>query len=141
MPLRIPRDEPPSLNMTPMIDIVFLLIIFFIVGTRFTELSEIEKEIDLNVPAVRDANTLTSPPPKRQINVFREGRITLDNQPVSLEELSTRLANEKREHTGLGVIVRGDSKVVYQQIADVLAACRSAGVADVGISVRVASRE
>jgi biopolymer transport protein ExbD len=141
MPLRIPRDEPPSLNMTPMIDIVFLLIIFFMVGTRFTEFSEKEKEIDLNVPEVRDANSLAAPPAKRQINVFREGRITLDNEPVSLDELSIRLASEKREHSALGVIVRGDSQVIYQQIADVLAACRRAGVADVGISVRVASRE
>lgn len=141
MPLRIPRDEPPTLNMTPMIDIVFLLIIFFMVGTRFTELSEQEKAIDLSVPAVKSSGLPAPPPAKRQINVFREGSITLDSEPVSLDELETRLTSDKRTNSGLGVIIRGDSQVVYQQIADVLAACRSAGIADVGISVRVANRE
>lgn len=141
MPLRIPRDEPPTLNMTPMIDIVFLLIIFFMVGTRFTELSEQEKAIDLSVPAVKSSGLPAPPPAKRQINVFREGSITLDSEPVSLDELETRLTSDKRANSGLGVIIRGDSQVVYQQIADVLAACRSAGIADVGISVRVANRE
>ena len=47
MPLRTHQDEAPAINLTPMIDIVFNLIIFFMVGARFTEL---EKKVDLAVP-------------------------------------------------------------------------------------------
>ena len=43
MPLKLNRDDQTSINLTPMIDIVFLLIIFFMIGTRFSELNESER--------------------------------------------------------------------------------------------------
>ena len=49
MPLKTHQDEMPAINLTPMIDIVFNLIIFFMVSTRFTE---IERKVDLSVPEV-----------------------------------------------------------------------------------------
>ena len=141
--MRLPPNESESdgPNLTPVIDIVFLLIIFFMVGTRFSELSEAERNIELNVPEVQQAGALTAAPQKRQINVFENGSVTLDDVPVSLQQLETRLTEARNQYSGLGVIVRGDAAAVYQHIADVLAACRSAGIGDLGISVRVASRE
>ncbi len=62
MPLKTHRDETVSLNLTPMIDIVFLLIIFFMVGTKFTEL---EKQLTLEVPQVTDGDALIPAPEKR----------------------------------------------------------------------------
>ena len=61
MPLKIQRDDQTSINLTPMIDIVFLLIIFFMVSTKFTELSEaeVERDISLHVPTVTNAHALT----------------------------------------------------------------------------------
>lgn len=141
MPIRVQRDEQPTLNLTPMIDIVFLLIIFFMVGTKFSELSEAERNIDLNVPEVKSARALTAAPKKRVINVFEDGQVTLDDVPVSLQELTSELADAKRQYDGLGVIVRGDAAAFYQHVADVLAACNSAEISDLGISVRVARKE
>ncbi len=141
MPLRTQRDEQPSLNLTPMIDIVFLLIIFFMVGTKFSELSEAERDISLQVPQVEQAGALTSAPRKRVINVLEDGRITLDQRSVSLDELKTELADAQRQYQKLGVIVRGDAAAFYQHVADVLAACRAAEITDLGISVRIAKRE
>lgn len=138
MPLRVQRDEQPSVNLTPMIDIVFLLIIFFMVGTKFSELSEAERNIALNVPQVESAGALTAAPKKRVINVFEDGKITLDDNAVSLEELATQLTDAKKQYKALGVIVRGDGEAFYQRVADVLAACNSAKISDLGISVRVA---
>ncbi len=141
MALRIQRDDGVAMNLTPLIDIVFLLIIFFMVGTRFTELSEAERNIELNVPRVAEAGALTTPPKKRQINVYEDGRVTLDNVPVSISQLRDELEDGKRQYSALGVIVRGDAAAIYQHVADVLAACRTAGIADLGISVRVARKE
>ena len=59
MPLKTQIEEMPNLNMTSMIDIVFLLIIFFMVGTKF---AENERKIALEVPRVSDRGTLTSAP-------------------------------------------------------------------------------
>ncbi|MCA9248827.1 MAG: biopolymer transporter ExbD, partial [Planctomycetales bacterium] len=87
MPISTQRDEQPQLNMTPMIDIVFLIIIFFMVGTKFTEL---ERKIGLQVPEVSDVAAMTPAPEKRVVNVYRDGQITLDRQEVSLLELVSR---------------------------------------------------
>jgi biopolymer transport protein ExbD len=138
MPIKVHRDEQPSLNMTPMIDIVFLLIIFFMVGTKFTELSEAEKEIPLQVPEVEQVEALTAAPKKRIINVYEDGNITLDGQSVSLVQLQNELTAARLQYQQLGVIVRGDGKSLHQNVTEVLAACRRAEITDLGISVRVA---
>ena len=135
MPLRTHRDEQPMLNMTPMIDIVFLLIIFFMVGTEF---SNLERNIDLQPPTVSDASALTPPPDHRIVNVYRDGRIVLDREGVSLEELTNRLTNARSQYKDLGVQVRGDAASTLQTVTEVLTACRQAGITEMGISVRIA---
>ncbi|TVS14099.1 MAG: biopolymer transporter ExbD [Planctomycetaceae bacterium] len=136
MPLKTNFDEQPSMNLTPMIDIVFLLIIFFMVGTRFVEM---ERNIAVQVPAVRDVQTLSPPPERRVINVYRDGQISLDRQPVTLDQLTSELVIGRQQYAGLGVIVRGDAEGTFQNVASVLNACRQAGIAEMGISVRMAS--
>ncbi len=135
MPLKPVQDELPSMNMTPMIDVVFLLLIFFMVGTK---MSDSERSIALKVPVVRDAAPLTEPPNSREILVYEDGHIELDQRTVTIESLREELAAAKREYADLGVIVRGDAKGAFQNVATVLSACREAGIDDMGISVRMA---
>ncbi len=138
MPLKTHQDEAPSLNLTSMIDVVFLLIIFFMVGTKFTDM---ERNIALQVPQVSDGGALAPAPEKRVINVYRDGRISLDRQFVTLEQLTAELAAARAEYADLGVIVRGDAEGPFQHVASALNACRQAGVSDMGISVRLARNE
>ena len=139
MPLKVQKDIESSINLTPLIDIVFLLIIFFMVGTRFNELNDIEKSIAINVPSVSDARALTSPPKKRVINVLASGQIVLDEKEVSIAELKNELTVANEQYRQLGVVVRGDANTMYQRIADVMATCRQADINDLNISVRVAN--
>ncbi|MBN1910784.1 MAG: biopolymer transporter ExbD [Pirellulales bacterium] len=134
MPLKTHQDEQPTLNLTPMIDIVFLLIIFFMVGTKFTEL---ERKIGLRVPEVADHGALTAAPEKKVVNVYRDGSITLDRTPVSLEGLTAQLAESRRQYADLGVLIRGDGQAYHQRVAEVLNACKQAGIAELAISVRL----
>jgi biopolymer transport protein ExbD len=134
MPLKMHEDEMPSINLTPMVDILFQLIIFFMVGTKFTEM---EKKIDLSVPSVATGANLPDVPDKRVVNVYRDGRIELDSQTVSLEQLQSDLANWRVRAGNPSVIVRGDAEGPLQNVASVLTACRDAGISDMGISVRV----
>jgi biopolymer transport protein ExbD len=131
MPLKTHQDDMPAINLTPMIDIVFNLIIFFMVGARFTEL---ERQVDLKVPAVADTKSLPTAPSKRTVNIFRDGRITLDGDAVTLEQLIARLADDQRQ-TEQTILVRGDAAGAFQNVASVLTACRQAGVSELGISV------
>ncbi len=135
MPLKTHHDEQPALNLTPMIDVVFLLIIFFMVGTKF---SELERNIDLQVPEVSDRGALTDGPQRRLINVYRDGEITLDQRTVTLQELTNRLQTAHRQYSDLGVIVRGDAASPFQNVAGVLNACKQAGVSEMAISVKLA---
>jgi len=141
MAIKLNRDDDTSINLTPLIDIVFLLIIFFMVGSRFSELSEAERNLPLKVPQVTDARALTAVPAKRVINVMQDGQILLDREKVTLDELYRELSDAREQYKKTGVIVRGDANSPYQHVANVIAICRKADVLDLNISVRVAQWE
>jgi biopolymer transport protein ExbD len=134
MPLKTNVDEPLTINMTPMVDVVFQLIVFFMVGTKFAEL---ERDIALQVPQVAEVKALTPAPERRVINVYRDGQVAMDRQNLTLDQLIQRLSDARREYSGLGVLVRGDAEGPFQNVASVLGACRRAGISDLGISVRM----
>jgi biopolymer transport protein ExbD len=136
MPLKTQLDDQPSLNLTPMIDVVFLLIIFFMVATKF---SELERSIGVQVPEVARPGAMTAAPEKRVVNVHADGTLELDRHAVTLDELSERLTVARQNYAGLGVIVRGDAGCPFQNVAEVLATCRSANIAELDIAVRVAA--
>ena len=140
MPLKIEREDQNAINLTPMIDIVFLLIIFFMVSTKFSELNEAERDLSINVPTVSSAAALTSAPKKRLVEVAQDGTITLDRSLVTLEGLRIKLTAAKKQYPKLGVVVRGDGRSDFQPIASVLAACRQAQITDLNLKVREANR-
>jgi biopolymer transport protein ExbD len=133
MPLKTLVDEQPTMNLTSMIDVLFLLIIFFMLATKF---SDQERSIDVQVPQVGKAAALSDPPDRKTINLYRDGRLSLEGQFLTLDELAVRLSNAQANYPDLGVTLRGDADGRFQHIADVLAACRRAGVADLAIAVR-----
>jgi biopolymer transport protein ExbD len=136
MPLKTHHDDMPVMNMTPMIDVVFQLIVYFMVGTSFAQM---EQKMGLKVPEVAGQGSLSSAPSKKVVNVYRNGEVTLDRQTVSLADLTNRLAAARSQYKGLGVVVRGDADVHLQRVAEVLQACRKSGVADMAIAVRLAN--
>ena len=138
MPLKIHHDELPTLNLTSMIDIVFLLIIFFMVATEF---SEMEQDIELEVPRVAAAGTPSERPPKPLVvAVHADGRIELDQQVVTTAELTSQLAAARQTNPQVAVIVRGDGRCEFQTVAAALAACRDANIAELGITVQIAGQ-
>lgn len=138
MPIKTQHDDQPALNLTPMIDVVFLLIIFFMVATKF---SELERNIELEVPEVASAGTNRTPPTPRTVAVHADGRIELDGQQATLQELRNQLAASRTQDPDLNVVVRGDGQCDFQHIASAMAACRDAGVRELGITVRVGNRK
>jgi len=129
------QDDLPTLNMTPLIDMVFLLIIFFLVGTRFQEY-ENEQKLDLQVPEVAAARPMVHAPSQLLIEVARDGRIRLRGEPVSLEQLAERLGRTIREDPEQAVLIRGDGRAAYQYVADVMSVCQQQGVRHLAVSVR-----
>jgi biopolymer transport protein ExbD len=118
--------------------VLFLLIIFFMVGTKFIES---EHQIPLKLPQVKPGGAMTAAPEKKLINVYQDGQIMLDRKSVTLDQLTDRLSAAHRQYRALGVLVRGDGTVPFQTIANVLNACKQAEIADLAISVNLAESE
>jgi len=136
MPLKTQHDEQPQINLTSMIDVVFLLIVFFMVATKFTEL---ERDIELQLPEVAQASTLTAKPDARQVVVLASGQITLDGEEVQPQQLTRQLAAAREEYAALAVVIRGDGSCEYRHIAQALAACKEARITQLNVSVRLAA--
>lgn len=135
MPLKTQTDELPALNLTPMIDVVFLLIIFFMAASTF---SEVEADLDLTIPEVAAAAPLTSAPKQRTVSVEKNGDVNLDGEAVSLTEMTSKLSAAQREYPQLSVVIRGDAACPFQHVAAALAACKDANITELAITVRLA---
>jgi biopolymer transport protein ExbD len=136
MPLKLQHDEQPQLNLTPMIDVLFLLIIFFMVASTFGDL---ERSLDLKVPEVANAGESPTPARPLVINVHPDGHIEFEDQTVTIEELVARLASIRSGTSDPSVVIRGDAACPFQHVAAALAACRAAQISELGITVRTAS--
>ena len=135
MPLKTQTDELPALNLTPMIDVVFLLIIFFMAASKF---AEVEADLDLKLPEVATAAPMTSAPKQRTVSVEKDGTIELDGMGVSLADLTAKLAAAQVEYPQLSVVIRGDAACAFQHVAAALAACKDANISELGITVKLA---
>jgi len=134
MPLKTLPSEEPTLNLTPMIDVILTLIIFFMVATKF---SEEERSIDLKLPSAAKpgTNPAVGMTPKI-VNVQADGSVYLGSQPVSLMQLSGDLTALRAKNPRLQVVVRGDQAATHGRMSEVYAAVRQAGIPELGIAVK-----
>lgn len=134
MPLKTHRDENVSMNLTPMVDVLFLLIIFFMVGTKFADM---ERQFDVELPEVAEAAPLTSPPEEIIVNVYDDGRLVVDRQTVELADLVGKLTEARARYADQAVLIRGDAATAYERIAQVLSACTQAQIRHMSLSARL----
>jgi biopolymer transport protein ExbD len=122
--------------MTPMIDVVFLLIIFFLVSSNLAQ-RETRLELDLP-PAESDARTTTEQKTEGLVvNVTATGETLLGDLPVTPIDLVGRLRAEAAQRGAPPrVRLRGDRNAPYAAIEPALAACAEAGVADIDLGTK-----
>lgn len=129
------RRGPAEFNMTPMIDVVFLLIIFFLVSSH---LARQEVHMQLLLPHAASGNL---PDQEEQqlrlvVNVAADGQLQLAGRIVTIEQLQERLAT-RRQTSGddLEVRIRSDRGVLYARINPLMHACAKAGIWNVTFAV------
>lgn len=131
MPLKSIPVEEPTLNLTPMVDIVFLLIIFFMVGTQFAEM---ERSIDVQLPTVSSVTPLTNLPDAKVIDIHDDGKLEYEGTEVALEDLQGVLEEARENYSGQAIVLRGDQRCVYQQIMNVIAVCKRAKISSISLA-------
>jgi biopolymer transport protein ExbD len=124
MPLKLNPDELPTINLTSMIDVVFLLLIFFMVGTRFSD-SETSMSVDL--ARVSSTTSQARPAQSKTVNVYRDGAIELDNRKMSLTEVVRLLNGVVRTNSQVDVYIRADGMLPHQKVAEVMDAVKNTG--------------
>lgn len=133
MPLQAGVAESEPLNMTPMIDVVFNLLVFFLLSATY--LSE-DRQLELSVPSVRSASPSAATPLDLEILVHMDGRVELAGRPVTAAELEDALAAARANYPDQAVSIRGDGAARHQWIADVLSVCQRVGVRKINVVVR-----
>ena len=121
--MRIDRgagEERVEINLTPMIDVVFLLIIFFMVATKF---AEIERDLRVNPPSSKHAQPVTATPRELIINVTEKGRYIISGVEYTPADLERLIARAVKENPDQAVVVRGDRKVILQLPVNILSLC------------------
>lgn len=134
MPLKTQEMEEPALNLTPMIDIVMLLVIFFMVGAQFTE---DESQYELELPTVSQAQPLTVLPDEIVVNVARDGGIFVGGVEKTLAELEDLLKSAQERYADQTVVIRGDADGRYQNVMSVLNLCKRIKITNLQLANRV----
>jgi biopolymer transport protein ExbD len=135
--MRTTRDRPRadvSFNMTPMIDVVFLLIIFFLLSSH---LARRENRLQLPLPVADSGQeAIDEETPRVTVNVLRDGVLQLAGRSVDVAQLHTRLAGElERAGNNLEVRIRADREVPYRHVGPIMLAAARAGIWNITFSV------
>ena len=131
MKIRSRDDDEPVLNLTPMIDVVFQLLIFFMVATTFLDP---EKEIGIELPEAVAGDAADTEREELVINVFADGRIVMAGQELPADELLGALKAAARSDPQVPVTIRGDRLVHHESIVAVMDAAGSERATLVGAS-------
>ena len=122
------NDKPyDDINITPMLDLAYVLLVIFIIMTTAAI-----QGVKVDLPKGSAAQSLAVPKTK-VIAVTNQGQIMLDAVPVSMPELERRLRDLKAVTPDLPVILKGDRTVQYDKIMQILDICSRAGISSLGL--------
>ena len=119
-----------DINITPMLDLAYVLLVIFILMTTATV-----QGLKVNLPKASTSPSLAKPK-TRSVTINNEGRIFLDTVPVSLQELEQRLGQARAQTPDLPVVIRGDSLTQYQAVMDVLDVLGRLGITQAGLATK-----
>ena len=128
--MQIQDDNQPydDINVTPMLDLAYVLLVIFIIMTTASV-----QGIKVDLPKTRTIDNLA----KKQIKavtISQAGDLFLDTYPVTPEQLAQRLGELKRSNPSQAVVVKGDAHTQYAKVMLVLELLKSADITDIGLA-------
>lgn len=126
MKIHVKQEEDVSVNMSPMIDLVFLLLIFFLVASAIIKVDKVAIEVPDAVYAKVPEDTTG----RFEITVTREGDLYVGVEQITLDDLKTRLEPELEFDPELRIVIRADGGVKYEVNEKIMTACAEVGAND-----------
>jgi biopolymer transport protein ExbD len=124
-----------EINITPLLDLAFVLLIIFMLTTPL-----LENSMNLVIPSSGAASTQVNAAQVQTISIDRNEAITLNNQVVDLDSLSAQLVELKRSNTDVAVVIRPDRELPVQKLVSLMDALQRAEITKVGIATRAESK-
>ena len=116
-----------TLSLTPLIDVVFMLLIFFLVTARFEQQ---EREMPVVLPSASEAQPITADASEVFINVNQHGQYFIDGKALSAHEVSQVLQQAAADNPNRSVIIRADKRVQLDPVVVVMNICNAVGLYD-----------
>jgi len=119
-----------ELNITPLLDLAFVLLVIFIITTP-----QLSNDLEMNLPSPKNKQEKPKTPPKlNRLSVDSAGRVTLNDQEIQLASLKATLVALKARDPETPVVVRGAADVDYQKVISVLDLLQQADITKVGLA-------
>ncbi len=119
------RNRAASVQMASLMDVIFLLLCFFVTSSVF---SQWETEISIALPTAKSSTVPGRMPGEIILNVAADGNVTVNGQKLSLAEVTERLTRIAKLYPGQPVVIRADKTTKYEALVSVIDACRTADV-------------
>lgn len=119
------NSKPPTLALTSMLDVIFLLLCFFVTVSVY---SQWESEISIQLPSAETSEEPNRLPGEVIVNVTDSGNVRLNGMSVDLGDLKDRLSKLSKIYPDQSVIIRADKSARYEHLVKVIDTCRKAGV-------------
>ncbi len=124
--------KAPEPMLSPMIDMIFLLLVFFIISTMY--MSEI-KTIPIRLPVAQHAQTVSKS--NFTVTIKKDGSLYLDETAIDVEQLVANAAAESKRDSSFAVIIRGEGDAEYRSIIQLMDKLKGAGVTRFGLATDV----
>ena len=119
------ESRAPKLALTSMLDVIFLLLCFFVTVSVF---SQWENEIAITLPQAKTSDEPDRLPGEIVVNLFADGSIKVNGNAMTLESLGERLKKLSRFYPGQAVIIRSDKETKYDMLVKLLDTCRASDI-------------
>jgi biopolymer transport protein ExbD len=124
-----------EINITPLLDLAFVLLIIFMITTPL-----LENSVNLVIPSSGAANAPVNPAQVQTVSIDRQETIRFNNKPVSIDKLVAQLVELKRANPEVAVVIRPDRELPVQKLIALMDALQRAQITKVGIATKAETK-
>ncbi|MCC5815993.1 MAG: biopolymer transporter ExbD [Leptospira sp.] len=123
-------DEISNINITPMVDVILVLLVIFMVTANFLK----KESIDINLPKVADADPNVAE--SKQVALTKEGKLLFEGKPSTMDAMIREIEREAKFRPNMRITLTADERLPYGKITETMGLIRKAGVTKIALSVK-----